>query len=279
MQSLFLSAVAATLCGAPPPDEAFPAHRIAGNIYYVGSKNLASYLIATNDGHILINSGYEETVPLIRAAVESLGFKMTDVKYLLASHAHDDHVGGHAAAKEISGAKVLVMKGDADVIASGGVGQYLYADSRWQPCQVDRVLNDGDEVALGGVTLVARRTPGHTRGCTTWTWQVNDNGKTLNVVIIGSPNVNPGYRLVGNQDYPEIADDYVQTFKILKQLPCDLFLGAHGEYYGMLGKYERLKTATAAEQNPFIDPRGYQDYIDLKEKAFRKVLAEQQAEK
>src|SRR3954464_12880893 len=144
--------------------EPFPAHKVVGNVYYVGSKDLASYLITTPEGHILINSGFEETVPLIRKSVESLGFKMSDIKVLLASHAHSDHVAGHARMKELTGAKVYVMRGDDEVIASGGAGQYLYPDSRWKPCAVDRVLEDGDEVTLGGVTLVARRTPGHTRG-------------------------------------------------------------------------------------------------------------------
>jgi metallo-beta-lactamase class B len=253
-------------------DEPFPAYKVAGNVYYVGSKALATYLITTPDGHLLINSGFEETVPLIRVAVESLGFKMRDVKLILASHAHSDHVAGHALLKELTGGKVLVMRGDEKVIASGGEGQYLYRDSRWKPCAVDQVLEDGEEVKLGGITLVARRTPGHTRGCTTWTWQVTDGDKELNAVVIGSPNVNPGYRLVNNEDYPDIADDFAKTFAVLKSLPCDLFLGAHGEYYGMLAKYERLQ----AGMNAFIDPHGYKAYVDLKEKEFRRKLAEQE---
>lgn len=256
-------------------DGAFPAHRVIGNVYYVGSKSLATYLITTPDGHILINSGFEETVPLIKAAVESLGFKPTDVKILLASHAHSDHVAGHAKLKELTGAKVYVMQGDDDVVANGGKGQYLYHDSRWDPCPVDVVLKDGDEVSLGGVTLVARRTPGHTRGCTSWTWRVTDSGKTHDVVVIGSPNVNPGYRLVDNKDYPEIADDYIRTFGLLKSQPCDVFLGAHGEYYGLPAKYERLKAAKEGDKNPFVDSEGYRAYVELKEKAFRATLAEQ----
>src|SRR6516164_8596781 len=150
----------------------WPGHRVIGNVYYVGSKDLASYLITTPEGHILINSSFESTVPVIKTSVESLGFKMGDIKILLASHAHSDHVAGHA------------------LIASGGEGQYFYTRSCWKPCPVDRVLEDGDEVKLGGVTLVARRTPGHTRGCTTWTWRVDDAGKSYDVVVIGSPNVN-----------------------------------------------------------------------------------------
>jgi metallo-beta-lactamase class B len=256
-----------------PSHEPFPAHRVIGSVYYVGSKDLASYLITTPEGHILINSGFEETVPLIRKSVESLGFKMREIKVLLASHAHADHVAGHALAKELTGAKVYVMRGDDKVIASGGEGQYLYTSSRWKPCEVDRVLEDGDEVKLGGVTLVARRTPGHTRGCTTWTWRVADAANDCEVVVIGSPNVNPGYGLVGNKDYPEIAEDFAATFKILKSLRCDVFLGAHGGYYGMVEKHERAKLGKV--KNPFADPEGYRAYVEQKEKAFRETLAAQ----
>jgi acetyl esterase/lipase len=255
--------------------EPFPAHKAAGNVYYVGSKDLASYLITTPEGHILINSGFERTVPLIRDSVESLGFKMTDVKILLASHAHSDHVAGHALLRDMTGARVLVMKGDDGVIASGGEGQYFYGASRWKPCKVDRVLEDGDEVKLGGVVLVAHRTPGHTRGCTTWSWKVDDGGRTLDVVVIGSPNVNPGYRLVDNKDYPEIAADFARTFEVLKSLPCDVFLGAHGGYYGMTAKYERLKKGNGL--NPFVDPEGYRSFVEQKEVAFRTTLREQTA--
>jgi metallo-beta-lactamase class B len=258
-----------------PSSEPFPAHKVIGNVYYVGSKDLASYLITTPEGHILINSGFEQTVPLIRKSVESLGFKMGDVKILLDSHAHADHVAGLATLKDLTGAKVYVMRGDDAVIAAGGTGQYLYADSRWKPCPVDRILADGDEVKLGGATLVARRTPGHTRGCTTWTWKDEDGGKAYDVVVVGSPNVNPGYRLVGNKDYPEIAGDFARTFEVLKALPCDVFLGAHGGYYGMVAKHGRAAKDPAT--NPFIDPEGYRAYVAQKEKAFRDTLAEQQA--
>jgi len=176
--------------------------------------------------------------------------------------------------KELTGAKVYIMRGDEETIASGGQGQYLYKGSRWKPCVVDRVLDDGDEVKLGDVTLVARRTPGHTRGCTTWTWRAVAAGKSYDVVVIGSPNVNPGYRLANNPDYPEIADDFAKTFAVLKSLPCDAFLGAHGDYYGMIAKYERI----AGNTNPFIDPDGYRAYVELKEKALRSKLAQQTAQ-
>jgi metallo-beta-lactamase class B len=257
--------------------ESFPAHKVIGNVYYVGSKDLATYLITTPNGHILINSGFEETVPLIRDGVEALGFKMRDVKIILDSHAHSDHVAGHAALKELTGAKVYVMRGDDQVIASGGAGQYLYTLSRWKPCAVDRVLEDGDVVKLGPEALVAHKTPGHTRGCTTWAWKVTVRGKTYDVVVIGSPNVNPGYRLVDNKDYPQIAEDFAQTFRRLKSLPCDVFLGAHGGYYGMLAKCERAKEKGAS--NPFIDPEGYRDFVAQKEKAFLATLDAQRRNK
>jgi metallo-beta-lactamase class B len=137
------------------------------------------------------------------------------------------------------------------------------------------VLPDGAEVKLGGVTLLARRTPGHTRGCTTWTWKVEDGGKTRDEVVIGSPNVNPGYRLVGNKEYPEIADGFAKTFTVLKALLCDVFLGAHGSYYGMVEKYRRATKDSSV--NPFIDPEGSRAYVAQKEKAFRDTLAGWQA--
>ena len=256
---------------AVDPAEDFPPHRIADNLYYVGSKTLSTYLITTSKGHILINSSFDRTVPLIRANVERLGFKFSDVKILLASHAHDDHVAGHASLRRLTGAQVQVMRGDDKVIAAGGTGQYLYSN-RWQACPVDRVLKDGDKVTLGEATLVARLTPGHTRGCTTWTLRVRDGGKSYDAVIIGSPNVNQGYRLVGNQDYPEIADDFARTFRVLESLPCDIFLGAHGKYYGMEEKIARLGKGGA---NPFIDPAGYKAYVAEREQTFRATLEEQ----
>jgi metallo-beta-lactamase class B len=251
----------------------FPPHRIGDNLYYVGSRGLASYLITTKEGHILINASFERTVPMIRTNVEKLGFKMSDVKILLSSHAHSDHVEGLAAMKELTGAQVFIMEGDQRVIREGGAGQYLYKD-HWKPCRVDRVLQDGDKVTLGGATLVAHLTPGHTRGCTTWTMTATDGNAKREVVIIGSPNVNAGYQLVNNRDYPEISEDFRKTFKVLKSLPCDIFLGAHGNYYDMETKYEKLKAGAA--ENPFVDPKGYREYVEDREKAFLETLKKQQ---
>jgi metallo-beta-lactamase class B len=255
-------------------DDPFPPHRIADHLYYVGSKGLASYLITTTNGHTLINSSFERTVPILRTNIEALGFKFTEIRILLTSHAHYDHASGHALIKELTGARVEVMAGDAQVIANGGKGQYLYTDDdKWKPCAVDRVLKDGDTVKLGQAQLTARLTPGHTRGCTTWLMQATDGGKTWNVVIVGSPNVNPGYALITNRDYPEIADDYTKTFRLLKSFSCDIFLGAHGSYYGMEAKYARLQKNP--KTNPFVDPEGYRAYVDDRAKAFQEALGKQ----
>ena len=271
--------MASTLRAQVNPDwiEPFPPFRIAGNLYYVGSKDLASYLIATPQGHILINSDLETSPPLIRASVEKVGFKFSDVRILLISHAHWDHDAGSAAIKTLTGAKYMVMDGDVSVVESGGKTDFQYWNSPtslYPPTKVDRVLHDGDEVKLGGTTLVAHLTPGHTKGCTTWTMKVTEAGKVYDVVIIGSPNVNDGYRLVGNPSYPGIVSDYERTFQVLKSLPVDIFLGAHGSYFDLLMKYPRLKEGAA---NPFIDPAGYKSYVTDREQAYRTELAKQKA--
>jgi metallo-beta-lactamase class B len=236
----------------------FPPHHIIGNIYYVGSKGLASYLVTTAQGHILINSSLESSVALIRQSTEKLGFRFSDIKILLISHAHFDHNAGSALVKELTGAKYMVMDGDVPEVEEGGKGNFRYGqspDTFYRPTKVDRVLHDGDEVRLGNMVLVAHLTPGHTKGCTTWTMKAVEGGKSYNVVVIGSPNVNPGYQLVNNPLYPQIAQDYERTFRVLKSLPCDVFLGAHGSYYGMEAKFARLK---AGGTNPFVDPHGNQ---------------------
>ncbi|MBL8175595.1 MAG: MBL fold metallo-hydrolase, partial [Bryobacterales bacterium] len=199
------------------------------------------------------------------------GFQFKDVKILLTSHAHGDHVEGHALIKELTGAKIYVMQGDEEVVRKGGEGQYLYKGG-WKPAAVDKVLRDGEKVTLGGMSLTAVRTPGHTRGCTTWTMKAKDRGKTYDVVIVCSPNVNPGYRLVGNGVYPEIATDFAHSFEVWKKLPCDIFLGAHGNYYGMEAKVKRI---SADGPNPFVDPKGYAAYIADRERHYLNTLEKQ----
>jgi metallo-beta-lactamase class B len=259
----------------PEWTEPFPPFRIAGNLYYVGSKGLANYLVTTPQGNILINSDLEANVPMIEASIEKLGFKFKDTKILLISHAHWDHDAGSAKIKEMTGASYMVMDADVPVVESGGRMDFQYGSNPsflYPATKVDRVLHDGDEVRLGGAVLVAHLTPGHTKGCTTWTMKVTEGGKTYDVVIIGSPNVNPGYKLIHNDSYPQIAEDYERMWRVLKSLPCDIFLGAHGGYFGLEEKYPLMKDGGT---NPFIDRGGYKKYVAQKEQEFRTELEKQ----
>lgn len=291
--SSLLFAFAAAAQNPAPWLRPFPAFRIAGiataspgtapdsrsGLYYVGSEDLASYLIATPKGLILINSSLEASVPLIRKSVESVGFRFSDIKILLISHAHSDHCAGSAEIIRLTGAKYYVMAGDVAVVESGGKADFQYGaeeSMRYPPAHVDRVLHDGDTVRLGGVVLTAHLTPGHTRGTTTWTMDVTQGGRLLHAVIVGSPNVNPGYKLAGNKVYPQIAADYKRGFAVLRRLPCDVFLGAHGAYFGLTEKYPRWKSG---DRNAFIDPAGYKAYIADREQAFEKELERQSAAK
>jgi len=273
---LVLAGAGSVLAQADPEwTEVFPPFRIAGNVYYVGSKGLANYLVTTPQGNILINSDLEANVPMIEASIGKLGFKFKDTKILLISHAHWDHDAGSAKIKEMTGASYMVMDADVSVVESGGKMDFQYGNNPsflYPPTKVDRVLHDGDEVRLGGAVLVAHLTPGHTKGCTTWTMRVTEGGKTYDVVIIGSPNVNPGYKLIHNDNYPQIAEDYERVWRVLKSLPCDIFLGAHGGYFGLEEKYPLMKVGGA---NPFIDPGGYKKYVAQKEQDFRTELEKQ----
>jgi metallo-beta-lactamase class B len=273
-----LCLIAAPVLAASEYTVPFAAHRIVANIYYVGTKGQANYLIATPQGNILVNSGLETTLPLTKRSIAKLGFKYADTKILLISHAHFDHDAGSAQVVKETGAKYEVMDADVPVVESGGKTDFQYGDkggeNLYPPVKVGRVLHDGDTVSLGGTVLTAHLTPGHTKGCTTWTLKVKDGGKMLDVVIVGSPNVNPGYVLVNNKKYPQIAQDFEKTFRVLKALPVDVFLGAHGAYYGLDAKYPKMKPGNP---NPFIDPAGYKAYVADREAAFRTELARQKS--
>ncbi len=245
--------------------------RIAGNLYYVGSRDLAAYLIATPEGSILINSNLASSAPQILANIRALGFDPSGVKILLISHAHYDHAAGSAAILRATHAKYEVMDGDAPVVESGGKpGYFAGTMPQFARAKVDRVLHDGDEVTLGGTTLVAHLTPGHTKGCTTWSLKIVDGGKTYNVVIVGSTSVLDDYKLRGDPHYPNMADDYAQAFRVLRGLPCDIFLGSHAQFFHMDAKYERMK---AGDADPFVDPDGYKRFVDAQEKAYQAILA------
>ena len=245
-------------------DTAFPPHKIVGNIYYVGTRSLGSFLISTPQGLILINSDYERTVPVIKASVEKLGFKFTDVKILLGSHAHGDHMEGDALVKELSGAQVMAMAEDIPALQA-----MRTPSGKTRPDY--KAIRDGEKVTLGGTTLVAHLTPGHTRGCTTWTTTVEEGGKAYDVVIIGSVGVNQGTQLVNNKQVPQIAEEYQRSFRILRGLKCDVPLGSHPAMYNLAEKYPKVGKGP----NPFIDPQGYKTELDIQETAFNAVLEDQ----
>lgn len=246
--------------------------RIIGNIYYVGASDITSYLIVTPAGGILLDGGFDTTAPQIEKNIQTLGFKLSDVKILLNSHAHLDHAGGLAELKRKTGAQLVLMQGDAEAIAVGDHGKF-------PPAQADRVIHDEDTVRLGGVTMTAHLTAGHTRGCTTWTMVAKEKGKSYHVVFVGSASVLPSYRLIDRPGspatYPGIAADYEKTFRLLRALPCDVFLGAHGSFYNLTAK--RAAMAAHPARNPFIDPAGYRVYIARAEKAYRTALDGQRA--
>jgi metallo-beta-lactamase class B len=249
--------------------------RVVANIYYVGAEGVASYLITTPQGHILLDGGLPETVPHIQDSVKQLGFKLEDVKVLINSHAHFDHAGGLAQLKKLTGAKLMIGEGDAKVISDGGRSDFQWRDNTYfhfEPAEVDRLLRDKDKVELGGVTMIARITPGHTKGCTTWTMKVREAGRDLDVVFIGSTTI-PGYKLLNNAGYPNIVEDYAYTFGLLKTLPCDVFLAPHGSFFDLDKK--RLLMEKGAKTNPFIDPQSYRRFINSTEKAYQKQLEEE----
>jgi metallo-beta-lactamase class B len=271
---------AATPCHAVPADWTTPLapFKISDNLYYVGSRDLAAYLIVTPKGNILINANLESSPPLIRRSIEKLGFRWTDTKILLSSQAHYDHAGGAAEVLKQTHAQHMIMDGDVDVIRTGGATDFDAALPRFVPAPVDRILHDNDTVTLGGATITAHKTAGHTRGCTAWTMQTHEGGRTLNVVIIGGWALNPGVPLVASRGkpaaYPGITTDFEHAFATLKALPCDIFLGAHGLYFDMLSKLDRMP-----KEGPsvWIDPEGYRKAVLEHESTYREELARQRS--
>jgi metallo-beta-lactamase class B len=238
---------------------AFTPHRIVGNIYYVGTNTLSSFLITTPQGHILIDSTYERNVPTIEKSVAQLGFKFADVKILLGSHAHGDHQEGDALVKQMTGAQVMAMAEDVPLL------QAMKPGGKEHP--IDKVLHDGDQVTLGGTTLTAHLTGGHTPGCTTWTVPAEDGGKTYNVMI--GCSLRPPMTLT-----PALAETFKRSFKTVRGLPCDVQLGDHGAQYNMTEKYAKMKEGGA---NPFIDSSSCTLEADVEEAMFNAILDEQQS--
>ena len=254
-----------SLYNPPYPNNPVKPFKIIGNIYYVGMTNTTSFLISTNAGLILLDTEYDDTIPTLSHSIEELGFKVKDIKILLQAHSHIDHIGGLDGFKKLTGAKVLAMAQDVPVVEDGGKSDFRHGEI-WKPVHVDQALKDGEKVTLGDVTMTAHRTAGHTKGCTTWTTTATDNGKKYDVVFVCSMRPNDGVFLIGNKEYPNIAEDFAQGFKTLKGLPCDVFLASHAFMFDLEGKLKKRQESPNGP-NPFIDPAGYKAHVAAYEKA------------
>ena len=254
--------------------------KIIGNVYYVGASDVTSFLITTPKGHILIDSGFSETVPQIKANVAKLGFKLEDVRVLLINHAHYDHCGGLAELKKLTGARLLASAPDAAVLEDGGASDFRFGGDKafsFAPVKTDELLKDGQEITLGETVLKTYFTFGHTIGATSWTTDVTENGKKYKVIFMSSTTT-LDYTFVDNQKYPQIADDFTKTYQTLKTIKPDVFLASHGQFFDLLGKAERLRAG--AKTNPFIDPEGYQTFVaEVSESFENKLKAEKAAKK
>lgn len=279
----------ALTAAAPAPDtrnwnQPVEPFRVIGPVHYVGTNELAAFLIATPAGHVLIDGGLPESAPLIEASIRQLGFDPAAIEVLLITQAHFDHVGSLAALKKASGARLEVMDGDVPVIESGGRTDYLFGEGgaqaglgyRFEPVKVDRTLRNGDTVTIGGVTLTARKTPGHTPGSTTWLTTVEEGGKPYRVAFTASTGINPGTRLVDRPSYPGIADDFARAFTVLESLEPDVFLGAHAGFFGM---EEKRALVAKGGVNPFVEKgaAAFKAHVASRKQAFQKQLEDERA--
>jgi len=262
----------------PGQNDAVDPFRIIGNIYYVGASEVTSYLITSPEGHILLDGGFPETAPMIERNIEKLGFKLTEVKVLISTHAHFDHAGGLAELKRATGAKFYASAADQPLLAAGGKGDFAFGDRfLFPPVKADRTVEDDQVVRVGRAAMQAHLTPGHTKGCTTWTADVTENGVKHTAVFVCSISMPGGYKLVNNAAYPQIAEDFKRTFEKLESLHPDVFLGSHASFYDMDGKRERMNKESG--KNPFIDPAGYKAFIEENEREFEAELKKQMAGK
>lgn len=255
--------------------------QIADNLFYVGTTNVTSFLLTGPEGHVLIDGAYPETAPMIIESISKLGYSISDVKILLNSHAHADHAGGLAELKKASGGMLWISEGDADLIEAGGRGDASFGPLQmlrfvglgvFPAVEVDRRFADGDTIRLGPIELTANVTAGHTRGCTSWSFPVQDGDRTLLALNICSLTLSPFISLVEPETYPGIRDDFELSFRKLRSIPVDIFLASHTNWFKMQQKLQ----ARTDSVNPFIDHEGYLNFIDRAENQFREVLAEQQ---
>jgi len=280
-RSIVFLALAVAGFGQQNPEwtKPFPPFKILGNIYWVGTYDLSTYLITTPEGNILINSGLAETVPLIKAGVEQLGFKMSDTKILLATHGHFDHVAGMAALKKMTGAKMVMSEQDAELLESGGKVDFRFGDSpeaRFTPVTVDRKLKDGDKISLGGTVITAHHHPGHTKGATSFTLEVREGAKTYRVGIVNMGSINPGVKVTGMPKYPGIMQDYARTFHDQKEMKIDVWLASHAAQFKL---HEKYKPGDAYNPDRFVDPKGFREAVEKLEKTYQEQLASELAVK
>jgi len=272
MSRLLLCAVlvpgAAVLAQPAGWNDPFPPHRVMDNLYYVGTTQLASFLITTDQGHILVSSNYEASVPVIQAGVAQLGFNFEDIKILLSGHAHPDHIEGDALVKELTGAEVVVGR-----LEVPDVQAFKHPMGKTQP--IDRIVDAGDTVSLGDTTLTAHLQAGHTRGCLAWSLQLEEDGRTYDALIECSLN-GQFLQYVGNEAYPTIVEDIRTTYRNARELPAEVWVSSHGVFYGLDDKYAKLQARQPGDPNPFYDPAGYQTHVAEFERIFEETLAKQQ---
>lgn len=276
MQKLTLASAAlavAPLAAVAQPsswNDPFPPHQVMDNLYYVGTTMLSSFLITTPEGHILVSANYESSVPIIKANVEELGFDFEDIKILISGHAHPDHIEGNALVKELTGAEVVVGRLEVPAIEAARTPD-------GKPLPIDRIVDEGDTVSLGGTTLTAHLLPGHTKGCLAWSLDLEEDGRTYYGFIECSLN---GRFLdyVDNEDYPNIVDDMRATYRKAREIPAEVWVSSHGVFYGLDEKYAKLETRREGDPNPFVDPEGYKAAVAEQERLFEEALARQLAE-
>lgn len=251
----------------------FPPFRIAGNLYWVGTWDLSSYLIVTPQGNILINTGLADSVPMILAGVENLGFKFSDIKLITATHGHYDHVAGLAEIKRLTGAKLLMEQDDAPLLESGGKTDFRFGSdesAHFEPVHVDQRLKDGDKITLGGTELTVHHHPGHTKGAVSFSLNLREGGRGYRVVIANMPSINPGVKLSGMPGFPDIAHAYARTFHDQKEMKVDIFLASHASQFRL---HEKYKPGDAYDPNRFVDPQGFHASVEQLEKAYLDQMA------
>lgn len=267
-----LLAASALPLGAQPEGwtRPFPGHRVIGNLYAVGTYDLGVFLITSEDGHILINTALEDSATLIRDNMESLGFRLEDIKILLTMQAHWDHTAALAEIKQLAGAEMWATAGDAPVLDDGGFSDPHFGGRvSFRPVKVDRIIADGEVITLGSTRLTVIETPGHTAGSSSYSMTVREDGQDFRVVIANMGTINQGKKLVVDPTYPGVAEDFAKTFRRQKAMEIDVWVAAHGSQYGLHDKY---RPGQAYDPDTFVDPEGFLAAVERLESLYQKQL-------